>query len=120
MIRSRGRSVVATTPAPGRDERGREGLAEQERVVALRAWACGDVLDAFLDAAAVEQHAIAVDAREGDLLEIEHGVLEQMPIVVDHDQPVVGFAHRERDLTRSQLVRRAFRDIIANKDNGKR
>ena len=39
------------------------------------------MLDPFGDTAAVEQHAVAVDARERDLVEVEHRELEQMAVL---------------------------------------
>ena len=84
-------------------------LPNRNSVVARRPRVRGDVLDAFGDTAAVEQYAVAVDARERDLLEVEDRELEQMAVVVDHVQPVVGLAYRERDRSTRGSQERSFR-----------
>ena len=107
---------LSTAPrAAGRDERRGDGHPEQVLVVRLRARMVAHPRAALLDPAAVEEDAVAVDPGEPDLLEVEHGELEHVPVVVDDLQAVLGLAERQRDpvVVRQPAQLRAQRLLLA-------
>lgn len=94
-----------------------EKLAEAEPLVLPRmrlrvGTGPGHLLHPCFDLAAVEQHPVAIDACESQLVEIEDGELEQVPVAVHHLQPVVGLAVRERDLAGAREPRQVAAQLL--------
>ena len=95
----RGAQLLPAARAPRADLETREELAELVRVIVSRPFPGLGPHGRHprLDAATVEQDAVAVHASQSQLVQVEDGELEQVPVVVEDLEPMVGLAVPEDD-----------------------